>query len=83
MYDSLGSITDTFIEIVVFILTPFAQIMGLWYGSEVITHIGSEEGESIYDTCVVIHLSDITNSVSIDRVVCAPYQSMKGGVMHS
>lgn len=40
------------------------QIMGLWYGSEVITHIGSEEGESIYDTCVVIHLSDITNSTS-------------------
>lgn len=40
------------------------QIMGLWYGSEVITHIGSEEGESVYDTCVVIHLSDITNSTS-------------------
>ncbi|XP_062564487.1 uncharacterized protein LOC134227184 [Armigeres subalbatus] len=40
------------------------QIMGLWYGSEVITHIGSEEGESIYDTCVVIHLSDISNSTS-------------------
>nr|XP_019539939.2 uncharacterized protein LOC109410889 [Aedes albopictus] len=40
------------------------QIMGLWYGSEVITHIGSEEGESIYDTCVVIHLSDITNSTT-------------------
>ncbi|KXJ76579.1 hypothetical protein RP20_CCG009332 [Aedes albopictus] len=38
--------------------------MGLWYGSEVITHIGSEEGESIYDTCVVIHLSDITNSTT-------------------
>ncbi|XP_053695654.1 uncharacterized protein LOC128743154 [Sabethes cyaneus] len=38
------------------------QIMGLWYGSEVITHLGSEDGESIYDTCVVIHLSDITNS---------------------
>ncbi|XP_065078057.1 uncharacterized protein LOC135701216 [Ochlerotatus camptorhynchus] len=40
------------------------QIMGLWYGSEVITHIGSEEGETIYDTCVVIHLADITNSTA-------------------
>lgn len=38
------------------------QILGLWYGSEVITHIGAEEGEMIYDTCVVIHLADMTNS---------------------
>ncbi|XP_058823683.1 uncharacterized protein LOC131684647 isoform X2 [Topomyia yanbarensis] len=38
--------------------------MGLWYGSEVITHLGNEDGESIYDTCVVIHLADITNSSS-------------------
>ncbi|XP_058451197.1 uncharacterized protein LOC131430330 [Malaya genurostris] len=40
------------------------QIMGLWYGSEVITHLGHEDGESIYDTCVVIHLADITNSTN-------------------
>lgn len=40
------------------------QSMGLWYGSEVINHVGTEEGEMIYDTCVVIHLSDITNSTS-------------------
>lgn len=40
------------------------QIMGLWYGSEVITHIGNEDGEMIYDTCVVIHLADITNSTT-------------------
>uniref|UniRef100_A0A1Q3FP71 Uncharacterized protein n=2 Tax=Culex tarsalis TaxID=7177 RepID=A0A1Q3FP71_CULTA len=38
------------------------QIMGLWYGSEVITHLGSEDGETIYDTCVVIHLTDTTNT---------------------
>ncbi|XP_055638309.1 uncharacterized protein LOC129776601 [Toxorhynchites rutilus septentrionalis] len=43
------------------------QIMGLWYGNEVITHIGSEDGESIYDTCVVIHLADITNTTSISE----------------
>lgn len=41
------------------------QIMGLWYGSEVITHLGSEDGESIYDTCVVIHLTDTTNTSQI------------------
>lgn len=40
------------------------QIMGLWYGSEVITHMGNDEGEMIYDTCVVIHLADITNSTT-------------------
>uniref|UniRef100_A0A8D8HC93 (northern house mosquito) hypothetical protein n=1 Tax=Culex pipiens TaxID=7175 RepID=A0A8D8HC93_CULPI len=38
------------------------QIMGLWYGSEVITHLGNEDGETIYDSCVVIHLTDTTNT---------------------
>uniref|UniRef100_A0A182PBA8 Lipocalin/cytosolic fatty-acid binding domain-containing protein n=1 Tax=Anopheles epiroticus TaxID=199890 RepID=A0A182PBA8_9DIPT len=40
------------------------QIMGIWYGSEVITHDGREEGESVYRTCVVIHLADVTNATT-------------------
>lgn len=47
------------------------QIMGIWFGSEVITHLGNEDGESIYDTCVVIHLSDITNSTAASE---SPYR---------
>lgn len=41
--------------------------MGLWYGSEVITHLGNEDGETIYDSCVVIHLTDTTNTVSVSQ----------------
>uniref|UniRef100_A0A2M4BUJ8 Putative secreted protein n=1 Tax=Anopheles marajoara TaxID=58244 RepID=A0A2M4BUJ8_9DIPT len=41
------------------------QIMGLWYGSEVITHNGHDEGEVVYNTCVVIHLADVTNSTPL------------------
>uniref|UniRef100_A0A182NSQ5 Lipocalin/cytosolic fatty-acid binding domain-containing protein n=1 Tax=Anopheles dirus TaxID=7168 RepID=A0A182NSQ5_9DIPT len=40
------------------------QIMGIWYGSEVITHDGREEGEMVYKTCVVIHLADVTNATT-------------------
>uniref|UniRef100_A0A182WV25 Lipocalin/cytosolic fatty-acid binding domain-containing protein n=1 Tax=Anopheles quadriannulatus TaxID=34691 RepID=A0A182WV25_ANOQN len=40
------------------------QIMGIWYGSEVITHDSREEGESVYRTCVVIHLADVTNATT-------------------
>uniref|UniRef100_A0A182QT35 Lipocalin/cytosolic fatty-acid binding domain-containing protein n=1 Tax=Anopheles farauti TaxID=69004 RepID=A0A182QT35_9DIPT len=40
------------------------QIMGIWYGSEVITHDGREEGEMVYKTCVVIHLADVTNTTT-------------------
>uniref|UniRef100_A0AAG5CXP8 Secreted protein n=1 Tax=Anopheles atroparvus TaxID=41427 RepID=A0AAG5CXP8_ANOAO len=50
------------------------QIMGIWYGSEVITHDGREEGEMIYQTCVVIHLADVTNSTPV-----VPDQSMYAG----
>mgnify|MGYP003449469066 CR=1 FL=1 len=37
--------------------------MGLWYGSEIITHHEAEAYESVYDSCVVVHLAD-ANEVS-------------------
>ncbi|XP_053659011.1 uncharacterized protein LOC128708078 [Anopheles marshallii] len=40
------------------------QIMGIWYGNEVITHDSREEGEVVYRTCVVIHLADVTNATT-------------------
>uniref|UniRef100_A0A182RDB8 Lipocalin/cytosolic fatty-acid binding domain-containing protein n=1 Tax=Anopheles funestus TaxID=62324 RepID=A0A182RDB8_ANOFN len=40
------------------------QIMGIWYGNEVITHDSREEGEVVYKTCVVIHLADVTNETT-------------------
>ncbi|XP_052889348.1 uncharacterized protein LOC128297701 [Anopheles moucheti] len=40
------------------------QIMGIWYGNEVITHDSREEGEVVYRTCVVIHLADVTNATA-------------------
>ncbi|ETN60586.1 hypothetical protein AND_007786 [Anopheles darlingi] len=50
------------------------QIMGIWYGSEVITHNGHDEGEVVYNTCVVIHLADVTNSTPL-----APPSHQPGG----
>ncbi|KFB51877.1 AGAP003834-PA-like protein [Anopheles sinensis] len=41
------------------------QIMGIWYGSEVITHDGRDEGETVYDSCIVMHLADVTNSTPL------------------
>uniref|UniRef100_A0A182VY76 Lipocalin/cytosolic fatty-acid binding domain-containing protein n=1 Tax=Anopheles minimus TaxID=112268 RepID=A0A182VY76_9DIPT len=41
------------------------QIMGIWYGNEVITHDGHEDGEMVYRTCVVIHLADVTNATTL------------------
>lgn len=38
--------------------------MGLWYGLEIITHHESEAYETVYDSCVVVHLADV-NEVSI------------------
>lgn len=38
--------------------------MGLWYGAEVITHHDGEEFEATYDSCVVLHLAEVTNEVS-------------------
>lgn len=37
--------------------------MGLWYGSEIITHHETEAYETVYDSCVVVHLADV-NEVS-------------------
>lgn len=37
--------------------------MGLWYGAEIITHHESEAYETVYDSCVVVHLADV-NEVS-------------------
>ena len=38
--------------------------MGLWYGAEIISHHDADSYETIYDSCVVVHLSD-ANEVSI------------------
>lgn len=38
----------------------------MWYGSEIITHHDTmSRGEVDYDSCVTIHLVDITHEVSI------------------
>ncbi|XP_055677099.1 uncharacterized protein LOC129786241 [Lutzomyia longipalpis] len=39
------------------------QIMGLWYGSEIYTHHDNEERELVYNSCVVIHLGEVTNEM--------------------
>lgn len=39
------------------------QLMGLWYGAEIITHHETEAYETVYDSCVVVHLAD-ANEVS-------------------
>ncbi|KAH8302637.1 hypothetical protein KR044_009162 [Drosophila immigrans] len=39
------------------------QIMGLWYGSEIIIHSQDISGEYEYDSCVIIHLTDVTQQV--------------------
>ncbi|XP_070504517.1 uncharacterized protein [Chironomus tepperi] len=36
----------------------FNMLMGLWYGAEIITHHESEAYETVYDSCVVVHLAD-------------------------
>ncbi|XP_055845491.1 uncharacterized protein LOC129911652 isoform X2 [Episyrphus balteatus] len=38
--------------------------MGLWYGSEIIAHTESSPGTYYYDTCVLIHLTDITQQMA-------------------
>ncbi|XP_052867070.1 uncharacterized protein LOC128273184 [Anopheles cruzii] len=57
------------------------QIMGIWYGNEVITHDGRDEGEMVYRTCVVIHLADVTNSTPLaheQQQGSTPYFSRSG-----
>ncbi|EDW80141.2 uncharacterized protein Dwil_GK23676 [Drosophila willistoni] len=40
------------------------QIMGLWYGSEVIVHTQDFPGVYEVDSCVIIYLSDVTDEVN-------------------
>ncbi|XP_055914712.1 uncharacterized protein LOC129947953 [Eupeodes corollae] len=40
------------------------EITGLWYGSEIIAHTESSPGTYYYDTCVLIHLTDITQQMA-------------------
>lgn len=44
--------------------------MGLWYGAEIITHHENEAYETVYDSCVVVHLADM-NEVSTNKL-CYP-----------
>lgn len=39
-------------------------MMGLWYGSEIIVHTQDFPGVYEYDSCVIIHLADVTDQVS-------------------
>ncbi|XP_016973099.1 uncharacterized protein LOC108040245 [Drosophila rhopaloa] len=39
------------------------QIMGLWYGSEIIVHTQDFPGTYEYDSCVIIHLADVTDQI--------------------
>lgn len=50
---------------------PFlSQIMGLWYGSEIIIHSQDYPGVYEYDSCVIIHLTDVTQLVSLSHSLC-------------
>jgi len=40
-------------------------MMGLWYGSEIIIHSQDVPGTYEYDSCVIIHLTDVTQQVCI------------------
>ncbi|EDW05269.2 uncharacterized protein Dmoj_GI16018 [Drosophila mojavensis] len=46
-----------------YILSIPLQIMGLWYGSEIIMHSQDFPGVYEYDSCVIIHLTDVTDQV--------------------
>lgn len=52
-----------------FVLIVIFQILGMWYGSEVIDHneVGSD-GEINFDTCVVVHIAETTSEVS-NRII--------------
>ncbi|XP_020816786.1 uncharacterized protein LOC110190562 [Drosophila serrata] len=43
------------------------QIMGLWYGSEIIVHSQDFPGIYEYDSCVIIHLADVTEQVRLTQ----------------
>lgn len=38
--------------------------MGMWYGSEVYTHSETHASDVVYESCIVIHLADITHQVT-------------------
>lgn len=52
-------------------LASLSQIMGLWYGSEIIIHSQDYPGVIEYDSCVIIHLTDVTQQVSLSRALSA------------
>lgn len=37
--------------------------MGMWFGTEVITHHDHDVGEYRYDSCIIVHLSEVTHEV--------------------
>ncbi|KAH8364220.1 hypothetical protein KR084_003971 [Drosophila pseudotakahashii] len=43
------------------------QIMGLWYGSEIIVHSQDFPGTYEYDSCVIIHLADVTEQIRLSQ----------------
>ncbi|XP_055307374.1 uncharacterized protein LOC129571588 [Sitodiplosis mosellana] len=43
------------------------QLLGLWYGNEIIMHHDSMRSELALDACVMIHLSDITHEIASSR----------------
>lgn len=69
-------------------MNPFfkLQLMGLWYGAEIITHHETEAYETVYDSCVVVHLADV-NEVSrllfiLHQSISTPSQPTKFFVEH-
>lgn len=43
------------------------QILGMWYGNEIILHHDHVRGEVPFDECVIIHLADITHEITTTR----------------
>ncbi|KAH8335313.1 hypothetical protein KR074_010361 [Drosophila pseudoananassae] len=44
------------------------QMMGLWYGSEIIVHTQDIPGVYEYDSCVIIHLADVTEQIMLSQI---------------
>ena len=50
----------------------------MWYGSEVISHFeDGDEFEAVYDSCVVIHLAEVTNDVSTTLLKIPIHNTLK------
>ncbi|KAG5680026.1 hypothetical protein PVAND_009559 [Polypedilum vanderplanki] len=56
----------------------FNMLMGLWYGSEIITHHETEAYETVYDSCVVVHLAD-ANEFGTDDYDYSNYDENNAG----